>query len=563
MARTSRKGGARRVAAAPAERIWNAAVYARLSLEDSGRKGADTIETQIGLVTAYVTQRPYLSLFDTYIDNGQSGKDFDRPAWRRLMDDIRAGRVDCVCVKDLSRFGRNYVETCEFLEKIFPFMGVRFISVNDGYDSNTPGSHNEGLILALKNLMNDRHIKDISRKVSLSRKAQRERGEYTGAFAPFGYKKMEGRKGRLEPDTETATIVRDIFRWRAGGMGQAAICRLLDEAGVLPPAGRLQEKHDVYGGDYYKASVWQPKAIKRMIQSRVYLGHLAQGKTRQALYDNMGLESVPESDWHITENTHEPIIDSELWEAANAVAAARRKEYFESRPCRELPDNLFRGFLVCGACRSKLVRRYNKKTNPSGKTYEYYYYLCPLNHQHPKDSFQMVRFERIYSVAYQLVSRELQSAAGLGAIIEKRAARHSNPRAAIDAGISRAAHEIETLNGKAVRIYEDYVGKLLTEQEYVRIKTEYSRRIERHRQRMEELSRRATLMAEASASDNRWLAAARAFQNPVELTREMLEALVERIVVSGADNITVEWKFRDEFALLEACAGEEVCWYES
>ena len=127
MARTSRKGAARHVVAAPAERVWNTAVYVRLSVEDSGRKGADTIETQIELVTGYVNERPYLKLADTYIDNGASGADFDRPAWGRLMDDIRAGRVDCVAVKDLSRFGRNYVETCEFLEKIFPFMGVRFL----------------------------------------------------------------------------------------------------------------------------------------------------------------------------------------------------------------------------------------------------------------------------------------------------------------------------------------------------------------------------------------------------------------------------------------------------
>ena len=134
MSRTSRKGAARQTITIPAERVWNVAVYARLSREDSGRKGADTIETQIELVTSYVAQLPYLSLYDTYIDNGESGKDFERPAWQRLMDDIRSGRVDCVCVKDLSRFSRNYIETIEFLEKIFPFMGVRFVSVNDGYD---------------------------------------------------------------------------------------------------------------------------------------------------------------------------------------------------------------------------------------------------------------------------------------------------------------------------------------------------------------------------------------------------------------------------------------------
>jgi len=142
MPRISRKGGTKPQTAVttPKKCIWKCAVYARLSVEDSGRKGADTIETQIDLVASYVTQHHDLSLADTYIDNGVSGKNLDRPSWLRLMDDIRAGRVNCVCVKDLSRFSRNYIETCEFLEKIFPFMGVRFVSINDGYDSNSPSS---------------------------------------------------------------------------------------------------------------------------------------------------------------------------------------------------------------------------------------------------------------------------------------------------------------------------------------------------------------------------------------------------------------------------------------
>ena len=162
MARTSRKGNAK-VQVALAEKKWSTAIYARLSVEDSGRKGADTIETQIELIHSYVSDRNYLEIYDTYIDNGESGKDFDRPAWNRMMDDIRSGKVNCVAVKDLSRFGRNYIETCEMLEKIFPFMGVRFISINDGYDSGADGSYSDTLIISLKNLVNDRYIMDISR----------------------------------------------------------------------------------------------------------------------------------------------------------------------------------------------------------------------------------------------------------------------------------------------------------------------------------------------------------------------------------------------------------------
>ena len=566
MARTSRKGGARQVTAVPTERIWNTAVYARLSVEDGGRKDSDSIDIQIELITSYVSEHPYLNLSDTYVDNGKSGKNFERPAWSRLMEDIRAGRVDCVCVKDLSRFGRNYIETCEFLEKIFPFMGVRFISVNDGYDSESKNGYSEGLIIALKNLMNERHIKDISRKISSSKKARRERGEFTGAFAPFGYKKSDSEKGKLVPDDESASVVRDIFEWRAEGMGQAAICKRLDEMGILPPAGRLRKQYNVSGENYYKATVWQPRAIKKMIQNRVYLGHLAQGKTCQALYDNKGLESVPQSEWHITENAHEPIIGVELWEAANALSAERRREFFEERPRRDLPDNLFRSFLACGVCGSKLTRRYSKTVNPSGKEYEYFHYTCSLNHQHPVDEqFPMVRFETIYNTTFSLVAKELKSAENLGAVIEKRSKQQKNPRAAIDREIAHAAREIETINGRLSKLYEDYVGNTLTEWEYTRFRDEYERKAELFRERTEELSKQAILIAEASESNNRWLKAVRDFQNPTELTREMLEAIVERIDVSGSGKIDVVWKFRDELALLKTCADiakklkEEAC----
>lgn len=554
MARTSRKGAARQTTS-PAERVWKTAVYARLSLEDSGRKGADTIETQIELVASYVAQRSYLSSVATYVDNGVSGKDFDRPAWNRLMDDIRAGRIDCVCVKDLSRFSRNYIETIEFLEKIFPFMGVRFVSVNDGYDSNTPGSKNEGLVIALKSLIHDQYLKDISRKTTSAYIARRERGEFTGAFAPFGYKKSKLIKGKLEPDEVTAPIVRDIFHWRAKGISQTEICKKLDAAGVPCPSNRLKETANVKGEGYYRANIWQPRAIKKMIASPVYLGHLAYGKTRQSLAEHKPLTTLPKSEWHIIENVHEPIVSRELWEAANAVEAERKAEFYGNRQRITLPENIFRGYLVCGFCGSKLVRSHNEKTNPSGKSYEYFHYYCTLHRIHTNEpNYKRVRLEAIYDVAFTLVAQKLKSAENLGAIIAKRAKQQANPRAVLDAEITRTSRELETLNQRLAGLYESYVDKKLTEMQYVGMRKIYEERAETLRRGINDLSHRAAVVGDVSVSDNRWLKAARDFQNPVELTPEMLEAIVDRIEVSGPDNIVVIWKYCDEFALLNAMA---------
>ena len=557
MARTSRKGGATAIQAVPAEKTWQTALYARLSVEDSGRKGADTIETQIELIHSYISSRDYLDIYDTYIDNGESGADFERPAWNRMMDDIRSGKVNCIAVKDLSRFGRNYIETCEMLEKIFPFMGVRFISINDGYDSGKDGSYSDTLIISLKNLINDWHLKDISRKISSSKKVRRERGEYTGAFAPFGYRKMKSDKHRLEPDEMTAPTVRDIFRWRSEGMSQNAICKRLDEQGVPCPSQYLKERYNVQGDGYYKAKVWRPKAIRNMIRSRTYLGHLEQGKTQQALYAHKPLTIIPKSEWHVSENTHEAIISIELWEAANVVEDARHKEFFEDRKFTEPPDNLFRSFLVCGVCGYKLSRRHSARVNPSGKRYEYYHYLCSLKHQHPQDKqYPMVQFKDIYDSVFPQVANRLKLVSNMGAIIEKRAKSRQNPRAALDAEITASSRELEKKNEQLVKLYDNYALKIINERDYLQLKSRYEREAQSLRERLDDLARRASLMADTFDADNQWLKASQDFISPKILTREMLEALVEKIEITHAGDIHMVWKFDDDYTLLESCSKE-------
>ena len=263
----------------------------------------------------------------TQADNGVSGKDFERPAWSRLMDDIRTGRVDCICVKDLSRFSRNYIETCEFLEKIFPFMGVRFVSINDGFDSHTSSNQNEGLIIALKSLVNNQYLKDISRKISSSIKARQDRKEYIGAYAPYGYQKSKVVKGKLEIDEKQATIVKGIFSKRAKGMSHYAICNWLNNLGIPCPSAVLRSNGKIEAENCNRSGIWLPRAIKQIIKNPTYLGHLVYGKSSQSLADNKPRVWHSEDDWIICENTHEPIISCELWNQANVIEKERRALY--------------------------------------------------------------------------------------------------------------------------------------------------------------------------------------------------------------------------------------------
>jgi Site-specific recombinases, DNA invertase Pin homologs len=559
MARTSRKGGVAAVQTVPTDRIWQTALYARLSVEDSGRKGADSIDTQVELIQGYINEQPNMNTAGIYSDNGESGKNFDRPEWQRLMDDLRSGRIDCICVKDLSRFSRDYIETIEFLEKIFPFMGVRFISINDGYDSKTADSGSDGLIIALKSLVNDHYLRDISRKILSAGDAKRARGEQMSGFAPYGYIMSDSQKGRLIPDEETAPVVRQIFDWRSEGIGLQAICKRLDYMGIPSPRERQKMKYGVKNTGGHESSLWLPKTITRIVSSKVYLGHMEMGKTRQALCERKPVEIISQDKWELVFNTHEPLVSEDLWEEVRRLTMERRQRFYDMNadvPAK--PENIFKGFLVCGACGAKLTRRRDKWDLLGGGYNETYRFGCHHAHKHSDDQqYPSVRLEKLQDTVFPVIAKRLKLVTNYAAIIEKRAKSRQNPRAALDAEIAASSRELEKKNEQLVRLYDNYAVKDVNEREYLQIKAQYEREMDSLRERLNDLARRAALMGDTFDSDNRWLKASQDFISPKTLTREMLEALVDRIIVSGPDNINITWKFEDDYAHLKSCSKEE------
>ena len=328
MARKKRNGPDATHSVEVAEKTYDTAIYARLSVEDSGNKDSDSIENQIYLVNQYIAKHPYLKLRGMFADNGQTGVNFDRPQFIALMDEIKAGRINCVCVKDLSRFGRNYIEAGEYIEKIFPFMGVRFVSVNDGFDNMDGNSNSDALIVALKNLINDVYAKDISQKVISSLRTKQKKGEYIGGLPIYGYKKSEQDYHTLVIDGETAPVVRDIFKWKAEGMSDPAIARRLNEMGVPSPAKRHVDRGEIKKTGSFKLYLWRDRTIRGITVNPMYLGHMTQGKTKQALCDNMRIRNTAISEWIIVENTHEAIVDADTFEKAQQARLANTKPFF-------------------------------------------------------------------------------------------------------------------------------------------------------------------------------------------------------------------------------------------
>lgn len=321
MARTSRKNHVpdQIIPEISDTEIFRTAIYLRLSLEDNGKKDGDSMENQQKMLLDYVVSRPYLMLVDTYMDNGYTGTDFSRPEFSRMMDDVKAGKINCIVVKDLSRLGRNYVEAGDYLEKVFPFLNVRFIAVNDHYDSAFLTSGDQ-LGASLKNIVNDMYAKDISRKITSAMKAKRLRGDYIGNYAPYGYLKDPENPSHLIIDQEIAPIVVEIFEMRATGAGIATIARALNEKGY-PSPGRLRFERGIITNNNKKGTdlPWNRHVLTELLRNVVYIGNLAQGRSTQCLYKGIAYHWTDPSEWDVVEHTHEPIISMELWERAQSV----------------------------------------------------------------------------------------------------------------------------------------------------------------------------------------------------------------------------------------------------
>lgn len=297
----------------PKQRVYRAGGYVRLSMEDSGRPGADTIENQKELVRGYIEGQPDMELAGLYCDNGRTGTDFARPAFERMMEDVRAGTIDCIVVKDLSRFGRNYRETGNYLERIFPFLDVRFVAISDQFDTLNARQRSDGYLIPLKNIINEAYSKDISKKVGSGYAVKQRKGEFTGTWAAYGYQKCARDPHKIEPNTETAPVVQDIFRKRILGMSCTQIARELNRQGIASPSRYHYLRGDAKS-ERYACAKWSPKVVGDILKNEVYLGHMVQGRKRQSFSEGKRQQLLPQTKWTVVRNTHEPLIDEDTFQ---------------------------------------------------------------------------------------------------------------------------------------------------------------------------------------------------------------------------------------------------------
>ena len=304
MARKSRKNIIEAAAPSVGMKVWKAALYVRLSVEFNGKRG-DSLETQRQIMEAYIALCPDIEIVGVYTDNGITGQHFERKEFQRMLADAEAGKIDCIVVKDLSRLGRNAIDSGYYIEKYFPLHHIRFIAVNDQYDSEDAENSGNHIIVPLKNIINEAYAADISRKVRSQAHQAMQDGEFIGARPPFGYKKDPDNCHKLLVNEDTAPVVRQIFAWAADGVALNVIVKNLNEAGIVTPGYYLASVGIITNKKLMGSGKWQTWTVAKILADEVYTGDMVQGKSVSVRHRQT--PTKPE-DWIVVRGTHEPLI---------------------------------------------------------------------------------------------------------------------------------------------------------------------------------------------------------------------------------------------------------------
>jgi site-specific DNA recombinase len=506
----------------------------------------ESIANQRTLLEAYAADHPELCIVDEFVDDGYSGSNFERPAFQNLFRELEQGTINCILVKDLSRFGRNYIEVGRYLERIFPVMRVRLIAVTDSYDSQSAWKTSDSIMVPMRNLLNDAYCRDISVKIKSQLAVKRKRGDFVGSFATYGYQKDPSNHTKLIVDELAAETVQDIFRWKISGMSNQGIADRLNVGKVPSPAARKLQSGAKLSLHFRKSDEppWSAKAVDRILHNEVYIGKLVQGKTRRLDYRSKKKMNVPMRDWVIVDNTHGAIIPAEQFELVQRILETETR-----RPNDAETVALFAGFLYCGDCGSRLVRR-----SASYKGKRYIYYQCSGSKQNKGScTIHNLRDENLYNIVRNALQMQIQIVMEEAEFVESIRQAQQEPYRVrrIERQIRQLTAEKAHTQGIKEKLYGDYAEEILTREDFLNYNELYSKRIEEYDRKITELeAERQNLQTAPNAYP--FLDAYRKYRKLEEITRPMVVELIEKIEVYEGNRVEITFRFQDEIAdLLE------------
>lgn len=548
---------------------FHTAIYIRLSYE-SYYTDSESIENQKLLLEDFLQKHKEFVLCEEYIDDGKTGTNFERPAFERMMKAVKEGAINCIVVKDVSRFGRNHVEVGDYIERIFPYLGVRFVSINDGYDSFNPACDKDQLLLSVKNLMHEMYARDVSKKISSSIKIKQKTGEfYRTAIIPYGYKMGAS---EYEIDEQAAAVVRRVFHSFASGDTVYHICDVLNHEGVASPR-EYATNTSLYSSENAD-TCWIASTVKRMLINEVYIGNMVRHKREQEFYNNKEATEVEKKDWIRVENTHPAIIDQTVFKQVQSKfiqgkSIQSKSIHSKSRESRKVDaptsqrkysygENIFKNKIFCGECKA-IMTRVNVEKSVNKETFIYKGFSCGLhrNFINKCTHKEIIEEDVLCNLINRIVVDQANLYKGILSLIRRNGEDvFNNDRILINSDRKDIIATIKKYEEKRFDALEEYHQGKINKSQVIMRRCEIQNLIIKCNEREGLLEERLLKVGELENTYgdlmNSWL---RYTQNP-KITKEVIGLFVERIEVHSQKRVVIKLNHIDyvkriiEFACL-------------
>ena len=520
---------------------YKVSMYLRLSREDANKNESESILNQKSMLKAFIDENEDLELVSIRVDDGYSGSNFDRPAFKKMMEDVKTRKINCIVVKDFSRLGRDFIEVGRYLEEIFPFMNVRFISINDNYDSLKSENNMDSLIIPFKNLINDSYLRDISLKIRSSLDIKRKKGEFIGSFATYGYLKDKDNKNKLVIDEVACKVVEDIFKYRLEGLSADKIAKKLNKEGILSPMEYKKSIGINISTNFRKKekALWSAKAIFRILENPVYIGTLEQNKTTTPNYKIKKSIVVPKEERIVVYNNHEPIISKETFENVQKLM---------SLDTRISPNEekvyLLSGFINCAECNSNLIRK-----NNGTKAKPYFYYIC--NNAKNKNGCigSSIKIEIIEYIIFKILKEHINTLINFDNIINliNDDIYTSRELKKVKSMINKKKEALEKYKNIKLRVYEDLKTGLLTAEDYKDFSIFYNNKIIEAKNIIIKFEQDIKDLSNNTNKKQLWTEYFKINKNIKSLNRQLVISLIDEIKIHKDKTIEVYFKYKDEY----------------
>lgn len=536
------------------DQLFHTAVYIRLSREDGDKIESDSIVNQKKLITEYLKGKGDFVIYDIYIDDGYTGTNFNRPAFRRMISDIDAGSVNCVIVKDLSRFGRDYIDAGKYLERYFPEHNVRFISITDHIDS---ANQAYDMLLPIKNIFNEQYARDISGKVHASLTTKQKAGEFIGAFASYGYKKSPIDKNKLIVDEYAAGIVRKIFRLYIEGYGKIRIAGMLNAENIPCPS----EYKKLNGENYHNSNRldntchWTYSTINHILHNEMYIGNMVQGKTRQYMHGKARPQD--KENWYIIQGTHEPVIDRDTWEKTQTLLRRRTRISKPETYAKTFTNantktnakvviksninsnaNIFAGFLKCGDCGKAMCK---KASNGNVRYYCGTYVRSGNKYCTP----HAISYTMLEDIVLQDLKTVLQNVDDLSDIMAKQASSFNSLKNQTVQDLNPLYSELHKIRKLKKEVYEDYKERLISKDEYINYHQDYTIKEALLTRQLEEI-KVSSWSTSSDSFETIWLTQMAVLRKIRNLTRLIIVEMIQEIKVYDNNRIVIIYHYSDD-----------------